>query len=248
MGQAHTVMAVEQLALPDWFDLRSDRQMALWLSTIEEHDTILRRLTDTRSEEFSLLKQYRRTFQGRPEDSIREFVTFLAEYGQVLFRLRTQEQWTLPQFRLESVTPILERDACMRTVLRCRGFRAVSAAVRAATVGAQALRSQGRLDCRELRYGLLADLGRTGSTGREALLERISAFVEAYNAETARRLSSGIPALRVLDSEWTEFRRRLEALPRNIAPAGLLAGMATCIPGAGASRASEVEAEGILTA
>src|SRR5215831_16936036 len=44
MGQAHTVMAMEQLALPDWFELRSDHQAALWLRTIEEHDTVLRRL------------------------------------------------------------------------------------------------------------------------------------------------------------------------------------------------------------
>jgi hypothetical protein len=107
MGQAHTVMAMEQLALPGWFALRSDRQAALWLRTIEEHDVVLRRLTDTHSEEFSLLKQYRRTFQARREDSIREFVTFLAEYGRLLFRLRAQDQWTLPQFKLETVTPVL---------------------------------------------------------------------------------------------------------------------------------------------
>ena len=248
MGQAHTVMAAEQLALPDWFDLRSERQAALWLRTIDEHDTALRRLTDTRSEEFSLLKQYRRTLQGRPEDSIREFVTFLAEYGEALFRLRTQEHWTLPQFRLETVAPILGRDAGMRGILRCRGFRAVPAAIRAATVGAQAARRQGRLDGREVRCGLLSDLRRSGSIGREALLERVSAFVAAYNAETARRLSRGIPALRILESEWTEFRRRMEDLPEDMASAGLLVALAACIPSAGASRAPEAEVEGILTA
>ena len=58
-------MATEQLALPDWFGLRSDRQAALWLRTIEEHETVLRRLNDTHSDEFALLKQHRRTFQAR---------------------------------------------------------------------------------------------------------------------------------------------------------------------------------------
>lgn len=179
-GQAHTVMATEQLALPDWFGLRSDRQAALWLRAIEEHETVLRRLTDSHSEEFALLKQYRRTLQARREDSIREFVTFLAEYGQALFRLRTQDQWTLPQFRLETVSPILRRDASLRGLLRSQGFRAVSAAIRASTLGAQALRNQGRLDFRDVRYGLLADLRRAGSLGREALLRRIAVFIWDY--------------------------------------------------------------------
>jgi len=50
MGQAHTVTATEQLPLPDWFDLRSARHASLWLRTLEEHDTIIRRLTDTHSD------------------------------------------------------------------------------------------------------------------------------------------------------------------------------------------------------
>src|SRR5262249_50204659 len=104
------------------------------------------RLTDSHSEEFALLKQYRRTFQASHEDAIREFVTFLADYGQVLFRLRTQDQWALPQFKLETITPILGRDAGLRKLVRSRGFRAVAAAIRASTLGAQALRNQGRPD------------------------------------------------------------------------------------------------------
>jgi hypothetical protein len=248
MGQAHTVMAAEQLAMPDWFGLRSDRHAALWLRTLEEHETILRRLTDTHSEQFALLKQYRRTFQARREDSIRELVTFLAEYGLVLFRLRAQNQWTLPQFKLETVAPILERDAALRGLLRSGGFRAVSAAIRASTLGAQALRNQGRLDFRDVRYGLLADIRRTGSVGREALLELIGVFIGAYNTETARRLSRGIPALKILDSEWAEFRLRMEALPGDVAPASVLAALAACIPSLGASGAPEMEAERIMTA
>jgi hypothetical protein len=248
MGQAHTVMATQQLALPDWFGLGSDRQAALWLRTIEEHEMVLRRLTDTHSEQFALLKQYRRTFQARREDSIREFVTFLAEYGQVLFRLRTQDQWTLPQFKLETVTAILGRDAGLRGLLHSRGFRAVSAAIRASTLGAQALRNQGRLDFREVRYGWLADIRRTGPVGREALLKLIAVFIGAYNAETARRLSRGIPALKILDSEWAEFRLRMDDLPADLAPAGLLVALAACIPSLGTARAPEVEEERIMTA
>jgi hypothetical protein len=48
MGLAHTVMSTERLALPDWFGLWSERQAALWLRTIEEHELVLRRLTARR--------------------------------------------------------------------------------------------------------------------------------------------------------------------------------------------------------
>ncbi|HXB74926.1 MAG TPA: hypothetical protein VNY05_42235 [Candidatus Acidoferrales bacterium] len=193
MGQAHTVMATQQLALPDWFGLGSDRQEALWLRTIEEHEMVVRRLTDTHSDEFALLKQYRRTFQARREDSIREFVTFLAEYGQVLFRLRTQDQWTLSQFKLETVTPILGRDAGLRGWLHSRGFRAVSAAIRASTLGAQALRNQGRLDFREVRYGWLADIRRTGPVGREALLKQHRGVYRGVQCGDRTQTLSGNP-------------------------------------------------------
>ena len=46
---------------------------------------------------------------------------------------------------LETISPILRRDASLRGLLRSRGFRAVSAAIRASTLGAQALRNQGRI-------------------------------------------------------------------------------------------------------
>jgi len=61
MGQAHTVMAMDQLAVPDWFELRTSEHAQLWLQTLHEHDVVLRRLTDNHSDEFALLKQYRRT-------------------------------------------------------------------------------------------------------------------------------------------------------------------------------------------
>jgi hypothetical protein len=44
-GADATVMAMDQLAIPDWFELRTSQQAQWWLQTLEEHDTVLRRLT-----------------------------------------------------------------------------------------------------------------------------------------------------------------------------------------------------------
>src|SRR5262249_26340240 len=146
MGQAHTVIGTEQLALPNWFGLQSESDEFLWLRILEEHDTALRRLTDNHSDELALLKQYRRTFQLQQANSILEFVFFLRDYGVLLFNLRAQDRWTLPQFSLAGVSSILNSDPVFRKLIVNPGFRAVAAAVRASTVGPQFARYRGRVD------------------------------------------------------------------------------------------------------
>ena len=75
------------------------------VQTLEEHEVVLRRLTDSHSDEFALLKQYRRTFQIRWQESVVEFVKFLAGYGALLFKRRAQDHWVLPQFTCCGVVP-----------------------------------------------------------------------------------------------------------------------------------------------
>jgi hypothetical protein len=47
ISQARTLMAMEQMAIPDWFELRTSQRAEWWLQTLEEHDILLRRLTDS---------------------------------------------------------------------------------------------------------------------------------------------------------------------------------------------------------
>jgi hypothetical protein len=239
MGKAHVVIASEQLALPNWFDLRSARQAKLWLNVLNEHDTALRRLTDSHSDEFALLKQYRRTFQLRREESIDAFVTFFRDYGVLLFRRRAQEHWTLPQFAVSSVSSILGRNRAFGTLIRNPGFRAVAAAVRASTMGAQAARYRGRVDHREVRYGLLEDLRRADRLGRGDLLVNVFAFIAAFNSETVRRRGVGIRAMQIQESELTAFRSQVERLPSSTSVGAMLCGLSACLPGRAAAVAIE---------
>jgi hypothetical protein len=230
MGQAHTVTAMEQLALPDWFDLRSARHARLWLLTLEEHDTIIRRLTDTHSDEYALINQYRRTFQMRKEESIREFVIFLRDYGALLFRRRTEDHWTLPQFTLNGVSPILGRSSYLGKTLRHPGFRAIAAAIRASTFGAQAERYGGRAQSREVRCGLLDELRRADTLGRPQLLSAVAEFISTFNAETRRRRAMGIPAMQIQDIELEAFHSHAENLPPQVPVGALLGGVSSCLP------------------
>ena len=77
------------------------------------------------------------------------------------------------------------------------GFRAVAAAVRRATVNAQALKSMGNKDYREIRYDLLHDLRRKSSLPQaDPLIEALSDFISKYNVENARRREMGKSAPR----------------------------------------------------
>jgi hypothetical protein len=231
MGQAHTIMSMEQLTIPDWFDLRTAADEQLWLRTLNEHETIVRRLTDSHSDEFVLLKQYRRIFQARREESDLELVNFLVNYGCLLFKKRAQGHWSLPQFRVASVTAILERNGNIRTLLRNPGFQAVSAAIRSATVGAQAARHNGKLDHREIRYGLLSEIRRAGESGRYALVKEALSFISKFNREGTERRSAGIPSAQIRSEEQEAFRRLAEELPAAVPAASILCVAATCLPG-----------------
>jgi len=241
MGHAHTVLSAEQLAIPDWFELRNAKQAQQWLKTLEEHDTILRRLADDHSEELALLQQYRRAFQRRPEESIREFVEFLRAYGLLVFRRRIRDHWILPQFTASGVSAILAGNRDLRRMLRNPGFLAIAGAIRSSTLGAQAARHNGRPDHREIRYGLLSELHRASILGRSALLETISAFIAAFNRESLRRRAAGQAAAHIRDSELETFRVLVEQLSPHVEAGAALCGYAACFPMA--SAVAEVERE-----
>ncbi len=241
MGQAHTVMTMEQLAIPDWFELRTVEDAQLWLQTLEEHDVALRRLTDSHSDEFALLKQYRRTFQTRWQESLPEFVEFLAGYGLLLFKRRSRDHWALPQFTMGGVISILTRDPGLSAIIRNPGFLAAAAAVRSATFGAQAARHSGKLNHREIRYGLLADIRRAGLSGKRELLTLITSFICGFNREATKRQATGLPASHIRNHEMDVFAGLVERLPYAMNVGSLLCGFASCVRSESAAAADESE-------
>jgi hypothetical protein len=241
MGQAHTFMGMEQLAIPDWFGLRTASDAALCLRVLEEHETVVRRLTDSHSDEFALLKQYRGVFQARRQESVAELLQFLAAYGCHLFKSRGQDQCSLPQFTFDGGTGIVERDAGLRVMARSPGIRAVAAAICSSTIRAQAARYTGRTDHREIRYGLLTEIRRAGLSGKHELASRIFSFVSAFNREGARRRSAGRRSRSIQIQELEAFRTVLEDQPDALQVSSLLCALATCR--SGRAGAEQIEPE-----
>jgi hypothetical protein len=247
MGQAHALMAVEQLAIPDWFELQSAQQAKRWLAALAEHDTVVRRLNDSHSDELALIQQYRNTFQIRQAEAMAQFVEFLAGYGILLFNRRTRDGCSLRQFTDVGAGAILKVDPSLRGVLENPGFVAVAGAIRGSTIGAQAARNNGSVDHREIRYGLLGDLRRTGLLGRRMFLEQVSAFIAAFNREAAGRHSVGMRAARIRANEWEAFAALIDSSAPDVPVASLLGAFACCLPAAVAVE-REPELCGVMTA
>jgi hypothetical protein len=227
MGQVHTVIGMDHLALPNWMDLNTDQDAQRWLNMLDEHDIALRRLTDSHSEEFALLQQYRSTFQMDRQEAVAAFVEFLANYGAVVFRRRSQDQWTLPQLSLKSVTEILDSSPECRVALEGDGFAAVAGAIRSATFGAQGGRRRGDSHHREIRYGLLLDIRREGHVGKRELVSVVSQFVSSFNRESIRRRRMGVRGSEIRDAELAGFTRIVDRAPNADLVAALLCGVSS---------------------
>ncbi len=188
LGNAKAVSAMSALALPGWFPVNRKEDAEDWLGILDEHQRVIRGLQDDHSDEIGLLVAYRRFLEKRGETGIGELVEFMERYGSFLIRAREQKR-RVRSFRTDNFRRIVMGTAPrLLGVLNDPGFQAVAAAVRKATVSAQAQKAMGRADYREIRYDLLHDLRRKRSLpGVAPLIEGVSDFIFKYNAENARR-------------------------------------------------------------
>jgi hypothetical protein len=230
MRQAHAITSVSEVALPGWFDLKTEAEKDLWLETLDEHTLVLRSLDDTISDEIGLLLQYRRYLETRGPRTLDRLLDFLEGYGIHVMRKRGQNDWRNRQFAIERLEAILRREMSYLEILQNPGFRAVAGALRSATVSAQSLKRNNR-DHRDIRYDILPELRRKRSLpGTARFLEAISAFVDSYNAESARRLElnkqSGTK--RIETADWEAFVRLFDGQKDAALIGSMLCAYATC--------------------
>jgi hypothetical protein len=234
MGQSKAVTSIERLALPDWFPISNAAEADLWLNILDEHQKVLRSLKDDRSDEIGLLIAYRRFLEMRGKKSVDALLSFLGDYGVFLMRERERDKTRkLKQFLTVHVRSIVMQEPDYHEILENPGFKAIAAAIRTATVSAQARKRLQATDYRNIRYGLLPELRRKRTLpNSDSFLEAIADFVVSYNAESARRFEMGkaTGTRRVTTEELECFVGLLSKLPKQKASAvgALLCAYASC--------------------
>lgn len=205
LGNAKAVSAMFILALPGWLAINDAKDAEAFLEILDEHQRVVRSLRDDHSDEIGLLIDYRRFLESRGEHSIELLVAFMARYGPLVVRGREQGR-RVPQFRTDNLEKLIMQNAPgLRPILDDPGFKAVAAAVRSATVSAQAQKAMNRSDYREIRYDLIPELRRKSSLpGDHALVQTLAEFISLYNVENARRRELGKSAPRNITTEELE--------------------------------------------
>jgi len=192
LGNSNAVSAMATLAIPGWFVLNDAEDATAFLAILDEHQRVVRSLNDSHSDEIGLLIQYRRFLELRGEHSILTLIDFMSRYGALVLRARDQKREPrriIPQFSTGHLERLVMHNAPrLSVVLNDSGFQAVAAAIRSATVSAQAQKAMNRPDYREIRYDLLPELRRKSSLpGNDPLIQALSDFISKYNFENARR-------------------------------------------------------------
>jgi hypothetical protein len=212
LGNAKAVSAISVLALPGWFSLKEESDATSFLAILDEHKRIVRSLADDHSDEIGLLIDYRRFLEARGEHAVATLVEFMARFGSLVLRARERGR-KIPQFTTQNMERlVMENGGELSQVLVDSGFKAIAAAIRAATVNAQAQKAMNR-EYREIRYDLLPELRRKSSLpGNEPLIQVLSEFISLYNVENARRRELGKQAPRnVTTEEFESLIRIIEA-------------------------------------
>lgn len=229
LGSAKAVSAISVIALPGWFTIDSPADAIGFLSILDEHQRAIRSLEDDHSDEIGLLIDYRRFLETRGEHAVTILMDFMARYGALVLRGREQKR-KIPQFTTHNLERLVMGNAQkLAEILIDPGFKAVAAAVRSATVSAQAQKAMNRPNYREIRYDLIPDLKRKSSLpGNAPLVEVISEFVSVYNVENARRRELGRQAPRNVTTEEFEALVRLIDIHRASTVGPMLCAYGSC--------------------
>ncbi len=219
LGNARAVSELSRLALPDWFEIRSREDAVGWLGILDEHRRVVGSLRDDRSDEIGLLIAYRRFLEQRGRKAADALVDFMGAYGAFLVPARDRDRRRrLPAFTTQHAHRVIGGlMADYVDILDAPGFQAVAAAIRRATVSAQAQKAMGARDYREIRYDLLHEIRRKRALPNpEPLIETLADFIATYNYENARRRELNKPAPRNVTTD--ELHEVVELIEQRGAP------------------------------
>jgi hypothetical protein len=187
LGSAKGVSNLSFIGLPEWVVVEpvsfSD-DIQTWRELLQEHDIILRRLDESRTEQYNLLLLYRDFLSG---GRLEQFLDFLVVYGAFALAKADRER-TLRAAR--ALNPhhigkvVIAMSQNLSTILDNEGFQNVATAIRRATRGALYAKLKGERTY-PVHYGLAQELARK-ALYKNDFISALSEFITKYNTENMR--------------------------------------------------------------
>ncbi len=214
MRNAHAVMNVATLNVPDWIPgIKTVADADQVLAILNEHVEVIRSIRavdkQTRTEkegteEHELLRRYRDFLSGR---TIEPFLDFAALFAPYLSQKIERKEYTrrFSTTTLEELIAMTKHD--FMPVIQSEGFQNIAAAIRRSTVSLQYAKGMGKAPGFDIRYGLAQELIRQSNYPDE-FIAALSDFVARYNLETAQTFETSKGKLgrkRVTENDLAEI-------------------------------------------
>ncbi|MGI6379218.1 MAG: hypothetical protein ACOX2R_00370 [Anaerolineae bacterium] len=181
LGNSAAVMGLPFLGLPRWIRTGSQAQLAEANEVLDEHLAIVRGLDESHSDGYALLLDYRSFCSS---GSLDDFWGFTGGYAAYLVGRRERGMRTRQLSVVNLGRLIMAAEPRLRSILEAEGFQNIAYAIRQSTVTAQYRKQQN-----DRRYDVRYGLGRrllAKAHYPDQFVAELSAFLHAYNAETAQ--------------------------------------------------------------
>lgn len=183
LGNAVATMNISFLNLPGWVIIRRPEDVEIYEAILDEHEQVIRQLTEDRGEQLNLLMLYRDFIVA---DNLDPFFQFTTAFSSYLISQGERAGFSPRRFSTSNLRRlIVNNEKNLRKILNSPGFVNIAYAIRQSTVTAQ-YRKKAQNDRRyDVRYGLGRDLVRQ-SQYPEEFVAALSDFIHKYNAENAQ--------------------------------------------------------------
>lgn len=168
------------IGLPGWFPIGSKAEANEWLEVFNEHSEIIKNMDEDKSEEASMLGEYRDYISSG--ETLR-FLRFLGNYSQHVMRMMSKNQY-VRLFSEKTLRRVVMGDHNYSEIVNNEGFLAVAHAIRNATIWEQYQKSKGK-QIFEIHYGLIPELKQKARFG-DQFIAAVCEFIADYNKENAR--------------------------------------------------------------
>lgn len=215
LGQRPAVTNIGFLGLPDFIRIGDIEAGKIWISLLDEHQTVISRIDESNSSNIGMLQSYRQFISA---SDFMAFFDFSYDYAGFLIRSIDKQNYFIKAFTITNMEVLMCTKSNFSAILANPGFRAIAEAIRNSTIVPIIHGNK-----KDTVFGLSNRL-KIAARNPESLMEEISKFLQQYNeAVMLKTYHKEVHRRFVTTEEIESFGRLLDERH----PSKLVAGMLT---------------------